>query len=101
MKSAITYKKENLQNNLLSTYEIARYEMEKSIQQVDLNEKQLEKTDQVLTLLYTSFSNSGKDFVEILRTQQQLLKYKMANATAMKNYYVALAQLDYLISKSE
>ena len=93
--------KENLQNNLLSTYEIARYEMEKSIQQVDLNEKQLEKTDQVLTLLYTSFSNSGKDFVEILRTQQQLLKYKMANATAMKNYYVALAQLDYLISKSE
>ncbi len=101
MKSAITYKKENLQNNLLSTYEIARYEMEKSIQQIDLNEKQLEKTDQVLTLLYTSFSNSGKDFVEILRIQQQLLKYEMANATAMKNYYVALAQLDYLISKSE
>lgn len=101
MKSSIEYKKENLQNNLLSSFEIARYEMDRNEQLITLNENQAVKTNQVLTLLYSSFSNSGDDFVEILRTQQQLLKYEMAKTTAIKDYYIALAQMDYVTSKVE
>jgi len=52
-------------------------------------------------LLETAYSNSGKDFEEILRMQQELLKYQIATATATKAFYVALAKLDYLTSKTE
>jgi hypothetical protein len=34
-----------------------------------------------------------------LRTQQQLLKYKKMKATAMMDYHVAVAKLNYLTAK--
>jgi hypothetical protein len=33
--------------------------------------------------------------------QQELLKYQIATASATKAFYVALAKLDYLTSKTE
>ena len=67
----------------------------------ELYDTQAKKTKQVIELLYVAYSNSGKDFEEILRMQQQLLKYEIAKATALKNYHVAIAKIDYLTAKGE
>lgn len=93
-------KKEDAVNSLWTDYESARYSLDQSITLHLLYKQQIEKTGQIIDLLQTSYSNSGKDFEEILRMQQQLIKYQMAQASAIKNYYLALAKLDYLTAKS-
>jgi len=98
---AITAYKEDFENNLISTYEMTWYELERATQLIDLYQSQMLKTNQAINLLLIAYSNSGKDFEEVLRMQQELLKYQMAQATALKEYYTALAKLDYITAKSE
>ena len=100
-QEAIVNYKTNTENTLVSNYEMAWFELEKARQLVQLYEAQTLKTNQAISLLETAYSNSGKDFEEILRMQQELLKYQIATATATKAFYVALAKLDYLTSKTE
>lgn len=92
--------KEALENELWAAYELAQYSLNKALRLNDLYNQQIEKTKQVIELLQTSYSNSGKDFEEILRMQQQLLTYRMAKASAVKSYYLALAKIDYLTAKA-
>lgn len=100
-QEAINYHKEAFANNLISGYELAWYELEKSRELIQLYASQIKKTNQAITLLMRAYSNSGKDFEEVLRMQQKLLKYQMAEATAIKTYYTALAKIDYLTAKTE
>ena len=101
MRSSMEFKKQNLENNLFSNYESAWFELEKAVQLVTLYNSQMVKTEQMVDLLYVAYANSGKDFEEVLRTQQQLLKYQIALATTNTNFYIAMAQLDYITAKSE
>ncbi len=89
----------NTENSLASKYEMAWYELEKAKMLISLYQTQVNKTQQVISLLETAYSNSGKDFEEILRLQQELLQYKIAEASAIKSFYIALAKLDYLTAK--
>lgn len=100
-QEAITNYKTNTENTLISNYEMSWYELEKSRQLFELYEAQIVKTQQAILLLEVAYSNSGKDFEEILRMQQDLLKYQLAQVTSIKSFYVALAKLDYLTSKTE
>lgn len=97
---ALTSKKADIENNLVSSYEMTWYELEKARQLNDLYNEQITKTRQAIDLLYAAYSNSGNEFDEVLRMQQQLLKYEMAKATAIKDFYIALARMDYLTAKS-
>ena len=99
IQSSLAYRKLEMENQLISSYEMTRYELDKAVQLVDLYNNQIIKTQQTINLIHTAYGNSGKDFEEVLRMQQQLLKYDMAKATAIKSYYLALAKLDYLTSK--
>ena len=100
-QSAFASSKEDFENNLVSSYEMAWFELDKASQLIELYREQINKTEQAIELLLTAYSNSGKDFEEILRMQQELLKYQIADAIALKDYYTALAKLDYLTAKSE
>jgi outer membrane protein TolC len=100
-QEAIANYKTNAENTLVSNYEMAWYELDKARQLIELYNKQVSKTKQAISLLETAYSNSGKDFEEILRMQQELIKYQIAAATVTKAFYVALAKLDYLTSKTE
>ncbi len=101
MQDAISAKKEAFTNELNSKYATAEYQLSKSYELIKLYDQQIVTTKQVTDLLLTDYSNSGKDYEEVLRMQQQLLKYKIAKVSALKDYYTALAQLDYITSKSE
>lgn len=101
MRTALEYKKESVENTLFSKYEMAWFELGKSEQLITLYSNQMMKTKQVVDLLYVAYANSGKDFEEVLRMQQQLLKYEIALATSSTQFHIALAQLDYITAKSE
>ena len=100
-QTVITASKKEFENNLVSTYEMAWYEADKATQLMELYATQTQKTKQTTTLLLSAYSNTGKDFEEILRMQQELLKYQIAEAMAKTDFYTALAQLDYLTAKTE
>jgi len=101
IQKALSFSKEEFENNLINTYEMGQYELNQANQLIELYQKQMVKTNQVIDLLIISYSHSGNDFEEALRMQQELLKYQIAEATAKKDYYTAFAKLDYLTAKSE
>lgn len=101
VQESIANQIESFENKLSSEYELVWYQLTEAIQLSDLFSNQIEKTNQAIRLLSASYNNSGQDFEEILRMQQELLKYQIAQATAKKNFETALAKLDYLTTKYE
>ncbi len=100
MRESYELQKEDYTNSLTSNYEWTRFELEQQRQLLDLYEQQVYSSEQALNLLLKSYGNSGESFEEVLRMQQQLLKYEKLQATATAEYHVALAQLNYLTAKT-
>ena len=95
-QKAIGFRKKAIENELISNYEGAAFELKKSTDLIELYNTQIEKTNQLIQLLYSAYSNSNEDFEEVLRMEQQLLKYEMTKITAHKNHQIALAEIEYL-----
>jgi len=100
-QSALAHEKLDIENKLVTSFETEWYGLEKALQLIELYDEQILKTKQAIDLLYSAYANSGKEFEEVLRMEQQLLKFKISKATAIKNYFVSSAKLDYITAKSE
>lgn len=96
MQTAYSEMENNEANNLLSEFEMTRFEMDKSLIQLELFETQTKQIQQIIDLSLASLSTSGTDFEEILRLQQQLIKYKMNRVSALKDYYAAESRMFFL-----
>ncbi|MDF1573346.1 MAG: TolC family protein [Bacteroidales bacterium] len=100
MQESYTLQKQEVENTLISEYEMVWFQVQQQLQLVSLYEQQLQTSQQSLNLLFTSYGNSGKEFEEVLRMQQQLLKYQKLSATALAQYEIAVANINYLTSKT-
>lgn len=101
MQESYALQKEDAVNRLTSTYEMIWFEIQKQLDQIILYEEQIMTSQQSLNLLFTAYGNSGKDFEEVLRMQQQILKYQKMKATALSEYNIAIAELDYITAKTK
>jgi outer membrane protein, heavy metal efflux system len=104
-EAVLTQEKYSLQkkdriNFLTAEYDMVMFEINQQLQLISLYENQLQTTNQTLNLLFKDYSNSGKDFEEVLQMQQQLLKYRKLKTTALKQYHISLAKLNYLTAKT-
>ncbi len=88
--------KQDMQNDLAAKYEMTFYEQEEMAQMVVLLQSQMQKTQTIIDLMMTSYSNAGKDFDEILRLQQQLFQYRLKKVSAQTAYQLARVKLEYL-----
>jgi outer membrane protein TolC len=100
MQESYTLQKQEATNTLISEYEMVWFQVQQQLQLLALYEQQIQTTQQSLNLLFTSYGNSGKEFEEVLRMQQQLLKYQKVRATALTQYHIAVEKINYLTSKS-
>lgn len=100
MQESYSFQKAEMANTLLANYEMAWFETLQQNQQILLYEHQIKTSQQSLNLLISSYGNSGRDFEEVLRMQQQLLKYQKMRATALSQYQISLAKINYLTAKS-
>lgn len=100
MQKSYAFQKDEMTNMLNSDYEMVWFDIKQQRQLLSLYEQQIETSRQSLNLLIASYGNSGKEFDEVLRMQQQLLKYQKLRATALKQYQIALAKINYLTSKT-
>ncbi|MDF1560894.1 MAG: TolC family protein [Bacteroidales bacterium] len=94
------FQKDEMTNMLISDYEMAWFDVQQQRQLLSLYGQQTETSRQSLNLLLASYGNSGKEFEEVLRMQQQLLKYQKLKASALAKYQIALAKVNYLTSKT-
>ena len=99
MQEAYTLQHQDMSNRLISSYEMIRFEMIKQVELNRLYQQQAIESRQSLNLLYTSYGNSGKDFEEVLRMQQQVLKYERLSVNAIRAFLIARAELDYVTAK--
>jgi outer membrane protein TolC len=93
------YLYEQTKNELRSKYEMIFFQLNKSNSLINLCVEQIEQAEQAIRILLKAYSVSGKDFEEVLKMQQALLKYQMEKTTALKQYHIAKAEMDYLLSK--
>lgn len=100
MQESYVLQKEELVNSLNAGYEMTFFEIGQQRELLTLYDQQVIEVEQTLRLLFTAYGNSGKDFEEVLRMQQELLKYRKMKASAMANYHIAVAKLEYITSKS-
>jgi outer membrane protein TolC len=101
MQESFSHQKVDMANRLTSSYEKVWFDIQKQLEFIELYEEQIITSQQSLNLLFTAYGNSGKDFEEVLRMQQQILKYQKMKATALSDYHIALAELDYITAKSK
>ncbi|MBN1387844.1 MAG: TolC family protein [Bacteroidales bacterium] len=100
MQESYANQKQEVTNVLISEYDKVWFKVQQQLQLLSLYEQQIQTTQQSLNLLFTSYGNSGKEFEEVLRMQQQLLKYRKMKSTALMQYLVAVAKINYLTSKT-
>jgi outer membrane protein TolC len=100
MQESYAYQKQDAANSLISEYEIAWFDIQQQQKLLSLYEQQIQSSQQSLNLLFASYGNSGKEFEEVLRMQQQLLKYQKLQATALTQYQIGVAKINYLTSKT-
>jgi outer membrane protein TolC len=99
MRDAYQFQKESLENQFTSQLEEALFKLEQQTDLIDLYEKQTERTEQSMRLILSSYQNTGEDFEEVLRMQQQLLKYQKLNIKALIEYYITVEQINYITSE--
>ena len=100
LQESYTLQKQEVTNTLFSEYEMVWFQVQQQLQLISLYQQQIQTSQQSLNLLFTSFGNSGKEFEEVLRMQQQLLKYQKMSATALVQYHIAIERINYITSKS-
>ncbi|MFO7574288.1 MAG: TolC family protein [Bacteroidales bacterium] len=99
LQESYNIQKQEVTNRLISEYEMVWFEINQQLQLLSLYDQQMQTSQQSLNLLFTSYGNSGKEFAEVLRMQQQLLKYQKMSATALTQYHIAVEKINYLTSK--
>jgi len=100
MQESYSLQKDEYTNTLASSYEMTWFEMQQQKELISLYDQQIQESNQILSLLFTAYGNSGQEFEEVLNMQQQLLKYEKMKATAEIQYQNAQAKLNYLTAKT-
>ncbi|MGL1885175.1 MAG: TolC family protein [Reichenbachiella sp.] len=100
MQQSFALQKVEMSNRLTISYDMVSFDIRKQEELIQLYDEQLQISEQSLNLLFTAYGNSGKDFEEVLRMQQQLLKYQKMKATTLTAFHTAIAELDYITAKS-
>jgi cobalt-zinc-cadmium efflux system outer membrane protein len=99
MQESYRLQKQNLRNTLITNFETISFDIYKKQKLIELYEQQINESRQTLNLLFTAYSNSGKDFEEVLRMEQQLLTYRKLKASALSEYHIALEKMNYITAK--
>jgi len=99
MQESYQMKKESLINKLDTDYEETKYSINQQLEYINLYKRQIDKIENTLTLQIKTYAGSGIDFEELLRSRQQLIKYKKLKAQAEVKYSIQLERYNYLLSK--
>jgi cobalt-zinc-cadmium efflux system outer membrane protein len=101
MQEAYAFEKKDVTNQLKSRFEMLWYDLETQKDLLNLYNRQTVVTRQSLDILLTAYGNSGKEFEELLRMQQELLMFQKQRVNAINQVNIFLAEIDYITAKAK
>jgi len=84
---------------LTSLYEKYRFDLESSIDNSILYQGLYQKAGHALRILTSEYSTGQGDFVELLRMDEELLKYKLAFEKSLAGQHKSRAGLEYILGQ--
>jgi len=100
-EQAISYRRTNTVNRLKTEWTQAIFELDEAKRKTSLYRDQTNLENQTMNLLMTAYAVSGRDFEEILRSQQQLYQYRLRLTSAIVNQHLAVARLEMLAGNND
>ena len=96
MQEAYKNQIEAVENQITNQWVMANFQFEKANTELRLYDKELEKTELLLKLLTTDYSNNNTQFEQLLSTLQLILQLKLSALTASVNLQESLFNFDFL-----
>lgn len=90
-----------LKNNLRSRFQQLRKGYALTLTQLKLYTQQVVDVQEAIRIQTTTFASSGKGFEEILRFQQQILKYELAKNKVLLEQFMIKAEMEMLLGKTQ
>ncbi|HET8754119.1 MAG TPA: TolC family protein [Salinimicrobium sp.] len=98
MQESFAQRKIATVNSLETEYENALFGLERIKEQLELYQRQVKSTGEILNLSLSYYQNAKLSFEEVLRLQQEFLRLNLAEAEAKSEYFTLLAKIDYLVN---
>jgi outer membrane protein, heavy metal efflux system len=98
MQEAYKNQIEAVQNQITNQWAMADFEFERANTELQLYQKELEKTELLLKLLTADYSNSNTQFEQLLSTLQLILQLKLSALNASVNLQKSLFSYEFLTS---
>lgn len=98
MQEAYKSQIEAVQNQITNQWAMADFEFERANTELQLYQKELEKTELLLKLLTADYSNSNTQFEQLLSTLQLILQLKLSALNASVNLQKSLFSYEFLTS---
>lgn len=89
-----------LENELKNDWISLQYERTKALDLIGLYKDEIEKTNLLVRVLTTEYTNNNRDFEEVLAAQQRLLMLKLSLVRAELQYRTSVYQLESLASNT-
>lgn len=96
MQEAYKNQIEAVQNQITNQWVMANFQFEKANTELRLYDKELEKTELLLKLLTSEYSNNNTQFDQLLSTLQLILQLKLSALTSSVNLQESLFNFDFL-----
>ena len=103
-EAALNYQRFELEKSakeerLRASFENYLYAYENALKNTELYSKLYQKADHALRILTSEYSTGQGEFVELLRMEEELLKYKLAYEKALAEALKNQAALEYITGK--
>lgn len=96
---AASFERSEKVNQLTSLFEATYRDYSDADRRINLYREQLKRARKSLEILMTDYSNDGKNFEEVLRMEQKVLKYALELDKARSDKNAAVAFIEYLTGK--
>lgn len=85
-----------VENELKNSWTHANYEIESAKKELSLFNAEMAKTDVLLNVLISEYTNNNEEFEALLETQQRQLQLRLSILKANMRYHLAIFKKDYL-----
>ena len=95
-KESVSAQFEGLQNEIKNSWNSIDYEVKMANAELQLNASEVLKTQSLLRVLTSEYTNDNRNFEDLLATQQTLLQLQLNKIRSTVKYQKALYNRDYL-----
>jgi len=95
-KESYMAQRDQVTNELNNDWIKAENQMKSALEELNLYQAEIEKTQVLLRILTSEYTNNHRDFEDLLSAQQRLLQLQLALVKARVKYCHGLHQKDYL-----